>query len=720
MSRLARLSNVIFVLFRHYGRRLLAAMFTLAVLMMLTLAGGKIYQHIDRHPDRGAMALSDSAFGDHYTTPMYLDQGWGRADSLWFYNTTQGSNLLPYAMFLALEDADSQEPFVRTENIDRWRYLPQVATIFNPDALPVGFVKDSYRGKDYVGLTCAACHTGQINYRGQALRIDGGPALANMALFMEELERALRENLQSPEKQKRYLDKVVKTGAYESSQQALEQLELWYKIRRQYNIVNHSSVDYGYGRLDAFGRIYNRVLQYVIDSQQLHSHLRTARYANGERMFSAAQVDKMMDGIDQSVVTRDQFMLLIERLMSDAEGMPKLGLKHLLRLRDQVFNEPNAPVSYPFLWDTAHSDYVQWNGIAKNAGAGPLGRNVGEVTGVFASLDWSAEQPWYAPLNIAARVSGQDSKKEIIKFRSSVDLINLQRLENALKNLKSPSWPGADTVLANGQPGPLPAINKKLADKGQALFAEYCQSCHQLIDRNDWDRKVVASMSSLASIGTDPAMAENSVNYVGSSGNFKQTYQKTAVGTVIMPEQAPVAMILSAATAGLVATPDSDKWWIRRQLDWLYLMAASFFDNDIESSVQSGNYQPSTTAEPFRNLLAYKARPLNGIWATAPYLHNGSVPTLYDLLLPVKREGDPENGEYRPDEFMLGSREFDAAKVGFVYSGYQGQKFSTAGRGNLNSGHEYAAGRTPQLNGEVLPALNREQRWALVEYMKTL
>src|SRR5690625_3270750 len=110
--------------------------------------------------------------------------------------------------------------------------------------------------------------------------------------------------------------------------------------------------------------------------------------------------------------------------------------------------------------------------------------------------------------------------------------------------------------------------------------------------------------------------------------------------------------------------PDPDKSFIRRRLDWLYTLGLSFFENKIKYSVRSGDYRPDTTAQPYNSLLSYKARPLNGIWATAPYLHNGSVPTLYDLLLPAKRPDDPEDGEYRPDEFMVGSREFDPIKVG--------------------------------------------------------
>src|SRR3546814_3378304 len=62
------------------------------------------------------------------------------------------------------------------------------------------------------------------------------------------------------------------------------------------------------------------------------------------------------------------------------------------RVRDAFFNSPNAPVSYPFLWDATRSDFVQWNGVASNALLGPLGRNTGEVIGVFAILDWHEDR----------------------------------------------------------------------------------------------------------------------------------------------------------------------------------------------------------------------------------------------------------------------------------------------------------------------------------------
>ncbi len=109
-------------------------------------------------------------------------------------------------------------------------------------------------------------------------------------------------------------------------------------------------------------------------------------------------------------------------------------------------------------------------------------------------------------------------------------------------------------------------------------------------------------------------------------------------------------------------------------------------------SVRAGNYTPNTTAAPYACLQAYKARPLNGIWATAPYLHNGSVPTLYDLLLPASpTPNDPKEMTYRPKTFYVGSREFDPKKVGFRTdtNGGSGFFFDTTLPSNSNAGHEY-------------------------------
>ncbi|MCF2947120.1 di-heme-cytochrome C peroxidase [Paraglaciecola aquimarina] len=672
----------------------------IVLLAVIALILGKVYQGWDDDPDRGAIAIANGTFGENYSTPIYLDQGWSANDSLWFYNTTQGSALLPYDFFLALEQENSTDLFRDNQNIDRYRYLPQKPTFFNPEGFPVGFVQETYKGKDYIGYTCAACHTGQVNYQGTAIRIDGGPAMADMVGFLTGLEKSMLATQQQPQKKQRFVQNVLElSNDYSTAQEILQSLDQWTRTIRLYNTVNHSHIDYGYARLDAFGRIYNRVLQHMINKPQLATAMKLAVSPIGNRILTNQQIDKVLDGIGENIIVDKQFGLVFERLASKENGYPGLNQRDLLRVRNQVFNEADAPTSYPFLWDIAQSDYVQWNGVANNSGVGPLGRNTGEVIGVFGILDWTSHEK--NGFSLSAILTGQEKLKQQVDFTSSIDLTNLRRLESHLKSLQSPVWPRE--ILGE--------IDLAKAQRGQVIYAKYCLSCHEVIERNNWDRLVVAKMSDIGFIGTDKAAAVNGVAYSGKSGNLKHTVQSTDVGDLVIEENAPVIQILTSATKGVIGTPDADKYIVRRWLDRLYDIGSSFFDNTIRNTIKNGNYKSDTTSSPYNSLLAYKARSLNGIWATAPYLHNGSVPSLYDLLLPQ---------EERPSEFMVGSREFDPVKVGFRAQGYDGFRYTTMRIGDKNTGHEYGAGRTPQLNGEVLPALDEAQRWDLIEYIKTL
>lgn len=697
-----------FRLVKRYRKFIFYIILAVIISMMVSLTIGKIYQHWDNDPDRGAMPIENGLFGESYSTPIYLEQGWDAADSLWFYNTTQGSGLLPYDFFLVLEQADATTLLRDPQQMDAFRYLPQKPTFFNPDGLPVGFVKDSYQGMDYVGYTCAACHTSQVNYQGKAIRIDGGPAMAHMVRFLEALEKSLKAVAAPGEKRERFIQRVLDLdNSYDDEASIAADIEKWTYNIELYNTINHSHIDYGFARLDAFGRIYNRVLQHVLSKKQMRDVLLDVVSATNQPLLTTGQVDLVLKDISNTIIGDKEFALISQRLESDAPGYPNLSQRQMLRVRNSIFNEPDAPVSYPFLWDIAHSDYVQWNGLAGNSGVGPLGRNAGEVIGVFGILDWTAKKPGFS---LSAHLTGQSKKQERIDFKSSIDLVNLERLESHLKSLQSPQWP--QDILGK--------IDEEKANRGRVIYSHYCQSCHEIIDRSAWDRLVIGKMSNIDAIGTDPVMARNSVDYKGKSGNFVHTYQTTDVGPLVLEENAPVIQILTSVTTGVVSTEDADKWALRRGLDWLYTLAMSFFDNDIKPSMKAGNYKPDTTANPYDSLLSYKARSLNGIWATAPYLHNGSVPTMYDLLLPKKQPGDADEGEYRPDDFMVGSREYDPVKMGFRSEGYEGFRFQTFRAGDMNGGHEYGAGPTTQPDGTVLPALTEQQRWDLIEFIKTL
>jgi hypothetical protein len=111
-----------------------------------------------------------------------------------------------------------------------------------------------------------------------------------------------------------------------------------------------------------------------------------------------------------------------------------------------------------------------------------------------------------------------------------------------------------------------------------------------------------------------------------------------------------------------------------------------------------------------RNGKGYVAPILNGLWATAPYLHNGSVPTLWHLMHPAAR----------PEKFKAGGHNLDFDKVGIkgelkqgVYtydaSWAEGEIYDTKVLGRTNTGHE-----------EIFNALQEEEKQNLIEFLKLL
>jgi len=672
---------------------------------------------------RGAAIVDQpSKFDNQYKSVRYLDQKWQPADSLWFYNTTQGSDLMPYDFFMALHDPQTGKVFHANNTLYDYGYLPQVKTYSNPDALPLGFVKDTYKGKSFIGFTCAACHTAQVNYQGIAIRIDGGPAGSDMDTFLQDMGAALNATQKDDTARRQFVQRVLaQKGDYSSEDKVNKDLETYSQRLEMYNVVNRSPTRYGYYRLDAFGRIFNRVLEHVITQEQLYSVMKDMVRDGVLTQDELKEILSQKADGDDNVLTGKRRDHLVLRLSKVLGKKPKA----LLTLRNRIFNKANAPVSYPFLWDIPQHDYVQWNGIVQNAGLGPIGRNAGEAIGVFGTLDWAQEKGF----SLSAIINGQGLKWDHINFDSSVNVHNLRLLEHHLESLESPQWPEDvfPSICRESSP-----ICKASSRRGEKLFSEFCAGCHTNINRADPERRVVASMTKQSEVGTDPQMASNSFRYNGLSGILRNGYTTSGGGPVLINERAPVAALLTKATLSVVATPSANKWFGRRFLDWADDLITSFLGNSIKPSIKQGNYDPDTTATPYASLNAYKGRSLNGIWATAPYLHNGSVPTLYDLLLPSNPEDakNPSAGvecrpvpagvEYRPCKFMVGSREFDPEKVGLKNSGYDGFLFQTKLPGNSNAGHEYGTKGITLPNGEKRGPLTKDERMDLLEYLKTL
>ncbi len=226
---------------------------------------------------------------------------------------------------------------------------------------------------------------------------------------------------------------------------------------------------------------------------------------------------------------------------------------------------------------------------------------------------------------------------------STVELKNLLRLEALASKIPMPKWPE----------GILGSLNVDRSNRGAAIYNKKCATCHDYgADGFFPDRTM-----DLDKIGTDPNRATNFAKMLGD-----KTFAESLHGVLNLVQNK--AMAREKISAEDIAKAE------RAKVEW-------------------------------RSTNKYASRPLIGIWASAPYLHNGSVPTLYDLLLPPDK---------RPVVFQTGSREFDPKKVGYIYDGTNGGsfQFDTTKDGNHNTGHTFGTD------------LSDDERMDLIEYLKAL
>ena len=207
-------------------------------------------------------------------------------------------------------------------------------------------------------------------------------------------------------------------------------------------------------------------------------------------------------------------------------------------------------------------------------------------------------------------------------------------------------------------------IDREKASLGAELYAQHCIACHAptLPDGEVTD----LPRYSAAETGTDEAYF-----------NVFEVPVRDIAGV----DEQPYDQALMAVIA------DFRKKWFER------------YEITDEEAAQLEAVDPYWNFER-----VWIGRPMSGIWATAPYLHNGSVPTMYHLLLPASE---------RPAQFTYFSREYDPVNMGFKWDEPLDAApllatYDTTVRGRGNQGHEYGTSMTD------------DERYALIEYLKTI
>ncbi|HEX5727073.1 MAG TPA: hypothetical protein VFX98_16470 [Longimicrobiaceae bacterium] len=589
-----------------------------------------------------------------------------------WYHVSEGSEIIPVHFLLALNDPRTGRPFL--DDPERLGLLPDRETprALNYYGLPIGLSADTsvdtrWLGMTLLGFNCAACHTTELRYQGNRLRVDGSQSLfgpvffvqsmlegigrllthpAELFGFVKRLKRIEREfpgvhaqrtregppGAQVPPGDSAILESL--TDADTTVSDSVIMAEVVRALREDSVRVRAVSLDSVVvldsvtARDRALGRRYSdaaadsfatRVLNRVPDQHEA-AVVEGEPATRGGPPAAAADRESLRSVIGDigmvARILRDR--LEAARSLTPLRGQTQPGYgradafgvaRNRIYPRDTV--NQNAPVSYPHLWDLDSTAWMHYDANTNSL----MERNLGQALGVGAGMD-------------------------PVTFRSTLNVVHIYELELLARKTRAPEWPAF-----------FPPVDSAKAQRGRTLYGTYCAGCHldtpnDLCFRGD-------------SVRTDTMRLRN----------FSKPMRDGRTFTVTV---GPVLTRLKTVGFDVFNVPPAQ----RLRMD--------------------GGLQQDQII--WRTTRMWGARPLDGIWGSPPFLHNGSVPTLWDLLLPANR---------RPRTFPLGHHDFDPQKLGFRTDTTGRWTFDTRQQGNGNGGHEYGTRE-----------MSDAQRWDLVEYLK--
>lgn len=639
----------------------------------------------------------------------------------------------------------------------------------NPDGLPIGFARapggvDPVKGEtmpDQIGLTCAACHTGELTFKNAkneknettSIRIDGASAMANLEKLQLALGSALVQTSKTPLRFARFARRVLGAQAFDEKNTLLLTDVL---ASRTLTPAQLKALE------EAMTETAKRLKQNLEDKvAELTERKRLERTVLGARMEAARRQGKplpqiaVLDHMEEGFGRLDALTRIGNQVFHQDLRVAETPLGFDV---DRNFEPHRAPVSFPHIWTTPWHLWAQYDGSIMQ----PIIRNAGEALGVSARVNLSNKPDRRFSSTIDVRVM-----TDIEEHLAGPD--PRRTTPHAFAGLTAPAWPGRIGNTAGPIDDPAWAVDSAAVDRGRRVYAEICVECHRppvrdpgFTQENFWDqtkpwwasvagsakyirlrefnpnaRVNPADPSDQRILGTDDAMARILAERKVEVPNFLDIDPRKVLsncgdmripdgrgGTVLFKDAPLVGRAPNDAVGSVLFSLGLMSLVDRTVAQWF---RSSDLANDPAAQKKLlGDRVNCPNLPQAQQVPVYRARTLDGIWATAPFLHNGSVPSLWALL-------SPEPATERPAVFCVGSKEFDPVRVGLNLDATmvladptkdcpEGlTKLDTRIPGNSRMGHELRdlkPGDNPK--GRIGRALKGSERDDLIAYLKTL
>jgi len=645
-----------------------------------------------------------------YSKEVSLPKGLKDQELADFNHLSQGSDFFPYEWLLHLKSAnfadkrgigkgvldDLDEKFRVVKDADPKQYLmgwvgmsaiwsnhdPKNSDVSIADPnykqlvreVPIENSSDTIKSIKLVGVNCAFCHSGQINSNGRKIHVPGAPNLLNVRYFFKDLVQSTVAMFADPDLLAPFLEnfniekKTARTLANEMSEEFFTNLahdtNRW-EIPVLSNLLGGPLTLLEAKYFQDRDRLYEGKGAIATSLKRLLKATYDFSDSDnlGELPFRMDYMAGLAIGSDPKLIETD-----VRYGRSDAFG--RIG-NLFVRGKDPV--DLTGPASYPYLWGKKYQALV--HNVANTNSV--ILRNIGES------------------LSLGAVFFNTET------LDTSVNMYNQDRLENLMYDIAVPQW---DKVF------PDHPADQALAAQGKPLYEKHCQGCHTAKPEKVGPAGMLYEykMFSEAEVGTDAWAAHNVVKTVN-RGSFANEMLA-----------ASLKIKMSYYDKYKVSEEERASW---EQQD---LRGPDFFRDTFTGYEQKNPKLNFGSIDGSKGKL-YQARPLAGVWASAPFLHNGSVPSIAELLKPAKE---------RVKKFSVYSREYDLEKMGFkserekvetlifgfkvnkewcsydltCFDTTQGSKEYPMNQGNSNAGHEFP---------KDVKLTDLEKR-ALMEYLKIL